>query len=92
MQKQRLDERSRRLNAAIARRVERATDLHSALVQQLESLSPQRVLERGYSIVQRSDGVVVRGPHDATAGAQLKVRAAAGEYSVQKLGDAPPAN
>jgi len=44
----------------------------------VSSLSPQATLDRGYAVVQRSDGVVVRDPADAVG--QLRVRVARGEF------------
>ena len=51
--------------------------------------NPQRVLERGYSIVQRADGSIVTAPEHAPPGAPLTVRAAGGSYGVQRTADAP---
>ena len=85
-QLQRLDERSRRLHAAMARRLERLADRRAAAALQLESLNPQRVLQRGYSIVQRDSGEVVIGPEGADVGDLLRVRSAGGDYQVQKVG------
>ena len=85
-QLQRLDERARRLHAAMARRLERLVDRRAAAALQLESLNPQRVLQRGYSIVQRDSGEVVIGPEGADVGDLLRVRSAGGDYQVQKVG------
>jgi len=84
-QVQRLDDRARRLHSAMRRRLERLDDRQVAASQRLESLNPLRVLKRGYSIIQRMDGVVVMGPDGATRGETLHVRAAAGVYTVQKI-------
>ena len=85
-QLQSLDDRTRRLHSALARRLERLRSRRTAAVQRLEALNPQRVLQRGYSIVQRQSGDVVRGPQDAGAGESLLVRALDGEYWVVKEG------
>ena len=45
------------------------------------SLSPLATLQRGYAVVQRSDGRVVRDPHDVGAGDALRVRVAGGELA-----------
>ena len=42
------------------------------------TLSPQATLQRGYAVVQRSDGVVVRTPAEATG--PLRVRVAGGDF------------
>ncbi len=82
VQLQRLDERTQRLHRAMARRLERQQERSAAAVLRLEALSPQRVLQRGYSIVQRADGVVVTAPALAIVGAPLRVRSAGGDYTV----------
>jgi exodeoxyribonuclease VII large subunit len=40
----------------------------------LEALSPLSVLERGYAIVRRADGRIVRQAADAPAGTKLRIR------------------
>jgi exodeoxyribonuclease VII large subunit len=82
---QSLDERTRRLHLALARRLQRLAEQRTAAVHRLEALNPHRVLLRGYSIVQRQNGVVVLGPQDAGAGETLLVRAAGGQYQVTKV-------
>jgi exodeoxyribonuclease VII large subunit len=84
-QLQRLDERTRRLHLAMNRRRERLAERRTNAILRLESLNPARVLQRGYSIVQRQNGEVVMGPAGAAAGEQLQVRAAGGDYVVTKV-------
>ena len=43
------------------------------------ALSPQATLDRGYAVVQDSEGAVVRDPADVPAGSALRIRVAAGE-------------
>ena len=45
----------------------------------LRSLSPQSTMDRGYSVVQLSDGTIVRDATSLKAGASLRIRAAKGE-------------
>jgi exodeoxyribonuclease VII large subunit len=45
----------------------------------VRSLSPQSTLDRGYSVVQRSDGSIARDPKVLTAGERLRIRLALGE-------------
>jgi exodeoxyribonuclease VII large subunit len=46
----------------------------------LEAASPQRILQRGYAIVQRrDDGTVVKAPGDAPAGTAITLRLAGGD-------------
>ena len=54
-----------------------------------DSLSPQHVIERGFAVVRRADGAVVRGPDDVSAGDKLTVRVARGTISVT-VDDAGP--
>ena len=42
------------------------------------SLSPQHVIERGFAVVRRSDGTVVRGPGDVRPGEKLALTVAHG--------------
>lgn len=47
----------------------------------VRSLSPQATLDRGYAVVQRSDGSIARDPHSLTAGEKLRIRLAGGEVA-----------
>jgi exodeoxyribonuclease VII large subunit len=47
----------------------------------VRALSPQATLERGYAVVQRADGTVVRAPDDAFG--PLRVRVAGGEFGAR---------
>src|SRR5690242_12589916 len=44
----------------------------------VRALSPQATLERGYAVVRRTDGKIVRAPADAVG--PLRIRVAAGEF------------
>ena len=44
----------------------------------VRALSPQATLERGYAVIRRTDGTVVRAPAEAVG--QLRVRVAGGEF------------
>ncbi|HEY1322464.1 MAG TPA: exodeoxyribonuclease VII large subunit, partial [Streptosporangiaceae bacterium] len=48
----------------------------------LQALSPAATMRRGYSIVQRADGGVVRAAAEVTAGERLTVRFAADRLTV----------
>lgn len=51
------------------------------------SLSPAATLERGYAVLQRADGHVVRSPEEAgAAGEVLRARVSEGEFSVRVEG------
>ena len=43
------------------------------------ALSPQATLDRGYAVVQRADGAVVRDPDEVPLGERLRLRVAGGE-------------
>ena len=45
----------------------------------VRSLSPQSTLDRGYAVVQRSDGTIARDPKELTGGEKLRIRLALGE-------------
>jgi len=92
-QRQQLNDRTRRLEAQMQRRLERLTGRVDAAGRRLGALSPLAVLERGYSIVQRKSGQVVLGPEMVEAGEELTVRAAHGTYAVTaaQAGDRAPA-
>ncbi len=53
------------------------------LAAQVTALSPAATLQRGYAVVQRPDGAVVRDPGEVETGERLRVRVSAGElYAV----------
>jgi exodeoxyribonuclease VII large subunit len=73
-----LRERARR---ALAQRVMRADGDLGHTLARLRALSPASTLARGYAIVQRADGHVLRAAADAAAGDALRVRLAEGELT-----------
>lgn len=78
--RQRLDDRAYRLHQTIARHLDRQRSRTATRHAQLNALNPAAVLQRGYSIVQRPDGVVVTAPAMAAPGTILHIRAAGGDY------------
>jgi exodeoxyribonuclease VII large subunit len=82
---QSLDDRTRRLQGAMQRRLTVLAQARIGAERRLQALSPLHVLQRGYSIVQRIDGVVVTQPDQTAAGEPLLVRAAGGQYRVAKI-------
>jgi len=68
-----LDREAARLAPALARTVERASDRLARLSQVLDSLSPFKVLERGYAVVQDAAGHAV-APAAITPGMALMLR------------------
>ncbi len=51
----------------------------SHLTAQVRTLSPQATLDRGYSVVQKADGTVLRSAHNVISGERLRIRLAEGE-------------
>jgi exodeoxyribonuclease VII large subunit len=74
-------------NLALRRRARQRLGglLHAALADldhvraRVRTLSPQATLDRGYAVVRRADGSVVRAPADAIG--SLRVRVAGGEFT-----------
>ncbi len=52
------------------------------------ALSPAATLARGYAVVQRADGHVVRAPADVEVGDDLRVRLSEGEIAATVQGTA----
>ena len=52
------------------------------LATSIRTLSPQATLDRGYAVVQKSDGAVLRSASEITTGEHLRVRLAKGEARV----------
>jgi exodeoxyribonuclease VII large subunit len=73
------------LNRAACRFIERRLDAarrrHATETAHLTQLSPLRILERGYAIVQTRDGTLVKSPAIAPIGTGLRVRLAHGELA-----------
>ncbi|MET0182043.1 MAG: exodeoxyribonuclease VII large subunit [Caulobacterales bacterium] len=63
-----------RLQPAMTRRIGDRARALAAAGRVLESLSHQSVLKRGFAIVQRADGVLVRAGGDLTAGDQILIQ------------------
>ncbi len=85
LRRQRVEDRSRRLNTAIAERLRRRRQQIDGAAYRLTALNPQRVLERGYSIVTGERGQVVTGPSEVDAGEVVSVRAAHGRYYARTI-------
>ena len=74
-----LAERARR---CVAAQLTRASDDVAHTRSRLFALSPAATLRRGYAIVQRNDGTVVRSAADVGAGERLRVRFADDQLTV----------
>jgi len=74
-----LRERSHR---SAGHRIALGSEAIAQLATALRTLSPQSTLDRGYSVVQRPDGAIVRSATDVKSGEHLKVRLANGGITV----------
>ncbi|MEU7870195.1 exodeoxyribonuclease VII large subunit [Dactylosporangium sp. NPDC049140] len=63
----------------LVHRLDRAGSELEHTLARLRTLSPLATLQRGYAIVQRADGAVVRAPADVAEGERLRIRLAEGE-------------
>jgi exodeoxyribonuclease VII large subunit len=70
-----------RARRCLAGRLDRAADGLSHTRARLLALSPAATLQRGYAIVQRPDGHVVRAAAEVTAGDRLTLRLADGQVA-----------
>lgn len=79
---ERLRERSHR---SIDMLVRRGHDAVAHLRAQVRALSPQQTLDRGYAVVQTTEGAVVRSPADAPTDTGLAIRLARGKLTAVVL-------
>ncbi|MFJ4919687.1 exodeoxyribonuclease VII large subunit [Streptomyces sp. NPDC088725] len=63
--------------------LDRADSELSHTLARVVALSPAATLERGYAVLQRPDGTVVRSPGDVSAADELRARVAEGEFTVR---------
>jgi exodeoxyribonuclease VII large subunit len=82
-----LRDRGRR---SLSSSLERAADNLAHTRARVTALSPAATLERGYAVLQRADGHVVRRAGDVRPGETLRARLAEGELSVEVGSGAAP--
>jgi exodeoxyribonuclease VII large subunit len=75
---ERYRELSARLTAAQRQQVMRARQRLAPLVRTLNAVSPLATLDRGYAIVSRADGAILRDAGEAPAGTLIEARLAVG--------------
>jgi exodeoxyribonuclease VII large subunit len=85
-ERQRVDEMSRRGNAAQAHRLELAAARLMGLENRLTALSPMAVLQRGYAVVTKNKRVVT-SKSQVQVGDALRVRVRDGEFDARVSGD-----
>jgi len=81
--RQQLADARPRLQAAIARHLQRDALQLRGLARSLEAVSPLATIARGYSILQRDDGRVVRATGDVSAGDAVAARVADGRLRLR---------
>jgi len=72
------------VSQAIRLRLSRARGEFNSLAAHLAQLSPLKILDRGYAIVER-DGKIVKTPAAAPVGSAVRVRLAAGELAAKVI-------
>ncbi|GAA2554871.1 exodeoxyribonuclease VII large subunit [Neomicrococcus aestuarii] len=88
-----LERLTARSYSAVTHRLRRDTDAITHLRTQVRALSPQKTLDRGYSVVQRAEDLsIVRHPEDAPSGASLLIRLAGGKITAVSEGEPPHGN
>ena len=85
-ERQRLDEMSRRLNAAQSHRLEMAAEKFKGLESRLQALSPMAVLRRGYAVITKNKKVVTSVTQVKMEDA-LRVRVQDGEFTTRVTGN-----
>jgi exodeoxyribonuclease VII large subunit len=78
-----VDELDHRLGAAAKHFLQLARNHLMGLSQQMSSLSPQAVLERGYAIVTDPDGQAITRVGQVSAGEELNVQVSNGDFGVR---------
>jgi exodeoxyribonuclease VII large subunit len=81
--RRRLERASTSLADCMRSRIVAAHRRFEPLFAHLTQLSPLRILERGYAIVQNEAGAVVKDPAEAPAGTQIRVRIAKGQLTAE---------
>jgi exodeoxyribonuclease VII large subunit len=81
--RQRLDDLELRLGRASRQRVVLEQTRLQGLLKRLATLGPESVLERGYAIVARPDGSVIRQKGQVNPGQPLVVRVSDGRFNVE---------
>jgi exodeoxyribonuclease VII large subunit len=80
---QRLDDLQGRAAAALSYRVALERARWQGLDQALKTVSPRAVLARGFALVTKGEGQVVRRAAEVAAGEKLRVQVSEGEFGVR---------
>ena len=81
----RLERLSARLDQAIHRKLKRARVRLDPATAHLTQLSPLKILDRGYALVQNEAGELVKSASNAPEGSQIRVRLAQGKLKARVL-------
>ena len=82
--RRRLDACENALIQSMERQISRARQSLGPAEAHLRQLSPLKILERGYAIVER-DGKILKSPADAPADSEIRVRLAGGDLQAKVL-------
>ena len=80
-----LDYQARRLSAGLTSAMGRERERFGRLAAALDAMSPLKVLGRGYALVKREEGALVRSASQVSAGERLTVQVADGGFDCQVL-------
>ena len=80
-----LDYQAQRLSAGLAGAMGRERERFGRLAAALDAMSPLKVLGRGYALVKREEGALVRSASQVSAGERLTVQVADGGFDCQVL-------
>jgi len=81
--RQRLDDLSYRLDLSIAHLLRLEKALLNGTTVRLRALSPLAILERGYAVVSKSDGKIIRSKTQVQVGDMLNVQVSDGDFNVR---------
>jgi exodeoxyribonuclease VII large subunit len=81
--RQRLDEAGSRMQDAMLHSLVLRRERSKSLSAQLNAYNPLNVLARGYAVVRKENGEVVRSVTQVTADERLTVRVSDGEFTTQ---------
>ena len=73
--------------ATIAIALDRASERVRSLADQARALSPLHTLERGYAVVQSTNGAALTDPSEAPEGTRVSIRLAGGRLAATSLGE-----
>jgi len=80
-----LDNLDRRLQRALSEQLRRRRDRLAATVRALNTVSPLATLERGYAIVERPEGGIIRDASELMAGDEIRARLGSGRISAHVI-------